>query len=281
MLIVIKFLYFIDGEGGDRMIRILTEDDRDDVLNLVEKKAAENLFIIGDVEVFGFDTDFQKLWGQFDDNGKLKAVLLKFEGNYIPYAEGEYDLEGFSQIINEDPDLQGMSGLKELAEPLLPYIKKQPRNSQSLYYAKCVALKELKNEDQLSHVKLLTIEELEEQIELLKSIPEFDSASITLESKKRVFETKTGRTYICRVDGKIASTASSTAENQSSAMIVAVATKENFKRRGLATDCMIKLCKELLEEGKELCLFYDNPDAGVIYKRLGFEDIGFWNMYRY
>ena len=263
------------------MIRMLTEADRGNILNLVSNKAAENLFIISDIEAFGFHTDFQKLWGQFDQNGKLKAVLLKFEGNYIPYAEGEYDLEGFSNIINEDPDLQGMSGLKELAEPLLPYIKKQPRSSQSLYYAKCVALKELKDEGQLSHVQLLTIEELEEQIELLKSIPEFDSASITLESKKRVFETKTGRTYICRVDGKLVSTASSTAENRSSAMIVAVATKANYKRRGFATDCMMKLCKELLEEGKELCLFYDNPNAGVIYQRLGFENIGFWNMYRY
>lgn len=44
---------------------------------------------------------------------------------------------------------------------------------------------------------------------------------------------------------------------------------------------MLTLCKELLNEGKELCLFYDNLDAGSIYKRIGFEDIGFWMMYTY
>ena len=44
---------------------------------------------------------------------------------------------------------------------------------------------------------------------------------------------------------------------------------------------MVALCEELLGEGKELCLFYDNPDAGTIYKKLGFEDIGFWIMNSY
>ncbi|MGA0633387.1 GNAT family N-acetyltransferase, partial [Bacillus thuringiensis] len=27
-------------------------------------------------------------------------------------------------------------------------------------------------------------------------------------------------------------------------------------------------------------LFYNNPTAGRIYKRLGFKDIGMWTMYR-
>ena len=55
------------------------------------------------------------------------------------------------------------------------------------------------------------------------------------------------------------STASTTAENTLSAMAVGVATLENYKKKGYATKCMLKLCSELLEEEKELCLFYDNP----------------------
>lgn len=66
-----------------------------------------------------------------------------------------------------------------------------------------------------------------------------------------------------------------------SAMVVAVATLENYKKKGNATKCMLKLCNELLLEGKDLCLFYDNPEAGAIYKKIGFKDIGFWMMYTY
>lgn len=77
------------------------------------------------------------------------------------------------------------------------------------------------------------------------------------------------------------STASTTAENSLSAMVVGVATLENYKKKGYATKCMLKLCSDLLHEGKELCFFYDNPTTGVIYKRIGFEDIGVWMMYTY
>ena len=44
---------------------------------------------------------------------------------------------------------------------------------------------------------------------------------------------------------------------------------------------MEKLCADLLSEGKTVCLFYHNPKAGAIYKRLGFADIGMWMLIRY
>lgn len=63
-----------------------------------------------------------------------------------------------------------------------------------------------------------------------------------------------------------------------SAMIVGVATHQAFREQGLASRVMAQLCADLLHEGKSLCLFYDNPHAGVIYKRLGFQDIGSWTI---
>lgn len=263
------------------MIKKLTEKDRSQIMEFVCKKPAENLFIIGDVEAFGFDNEFQTLWGQFNENGELAAVLLKYESNYIPYAEGDYDIDGFARIINSDPNMRELSGLKEVVEKLEPLIQKNKRSINSFYYAKCQKLLETKSSEELSRVEKLTLNEIEENVELLKGVPEFKTSNITVDSKKRMIENKTGRTYFIRIDGEMATTASTTAENSSSAMIIAVATMEKFKRMGLATDCMIKLCMDLLAEGKELCLFYDNPEAGKIYKRLGFQDIGFWNMYRY
>lgn len=263
------------------MIRKLIDEDREMVMNFVLKKPAENLFIIGDIEVYGFDTEFQTLWGQFDNSEELIAVLLKYEGNYIPYTESDINWKEFAAIINNDPNMTELSGLKPIVEKLEPFIVKNMKRKSSFYYAKCQSLKISKSEDELQSVEVLSVEQLEELVALLKTVPEFQHANITVESKKRTIENKTGRTYFIRMHGEMATTASTTAENSSSAMIVAVATKEQYKRKGLATDCIIKLCQDLLKEGKELCLFYDNPDAGKIYKRLGFEDIGFWNVYRY
>lgn len=44
-----------------------------------------NLFQIGDIENYGFDSDIQTVWGNFDENEALTGVLLRYRENYIPY----------------------------------------------------------------------------------------------------------------------------------------------------------------------------------------------------
>ena len=61
-------------------------------------------------------------------------------------------------------------------------------------------------------------------------------------------------------------------------MIIGVATSEKARKRGLASILMSYLMKEYFKKDKYLCLFYDNPKAGTIYKRLGFIDTEMWVM---
>ncbi len=64
-------------------------------------------------------------------------------------------------------------------------------------------------------------------------------------------------------------------------MIVEVATAKEFRRRGYASAILSRMCEDLLLERKILCLFYENPDAGRIYHRRGFRQIGTWKMLRF
>ncbi|MGL5329728.1 MAG: GNAT family N-acetyltransferase, partial [Peptostreptococcaceae bacterium] len=68
-------------------------------------------------------------------------------------------------------------------------------------------------------------------------------------------------------------------ENRRYAMIVGVGTHPNYRSLGLATKCIVKICKELLSENKIPCLFYDNEEAGKLYYKLGFKKIGNWSIY--
>jgi len=263
------------------MIRKLTQNDHEVVMELVGEKPAENLFIIGDIEAYGYESEYQELWGQFNDD-KLIAVLLRYNNNYIPYSEQTYDVKGFAKIINSNPNPIEISGLKHLIDPLRKLINREIKEDREMYYTKCTKLNYEINRDLLQQVTYLQPSEYEENINLLRSIPEFAHGNISVESRKRAEQHKTGRTYIIRnEEGVMVSTASSTAENSQSAMIVSVGTRPGYERRGYATRCMEKLCSDLIAEGKTLCLFYDSPKAGKIYKRLGFEDIGMWTMIRY
>ncbi|MGG0719478.1 GNAT family N-acetyltransferase [Robertmurraya massiliosenegalensis] len=261
------------------MIRRLTIDDHEPCFALLKTAPAENLFIIGDIEAYGYDKDFQKVWGEFNIDGELIAVLLKYENNYIPFAIEEFDAYGFAQIMDKDPDFYMMSGLKEITVKIEPFLRKTLLRKREMYYAKCTNL--LSKKGEVSNVKQAQPSDAEPLVDLLNSIPEFTDSIITVERKRRGLEDGSSRSFYVEEDGKMVSTTSTAAENSMSAMVVGVATLEGYKKKGYATACMVRLCSELLQEGKELCLFYDNPEAGAIYKRIGFEDIGFWMMYTF
>ncbi|GGM32839.1 N-acetyltransferase [Paraliobacillus quinghaiensis] len=261
------------------MIRQLSE--KDDVLaqQLIQQKPAENLFIIGDIEAFGYEQDFQKIWGDFDEKGELRAILLKYEKNYLPFSLGSFDAKGFAEIINNDPNKPMLSGLKDITSQIEPYLKITYKQKREFYYAKCTTSAALPSVD-TSEVKQITLEDVERLGEFLTSVPEFVDMEFSPERKKRNLKQGVTRGYYIEKDGDMVATASTTAENSSSAMVVGVATRKDYKQLGLATKCLTKLCHDLLAEQKQLCLFYDNPQAGKIYKQLGFQDIGYWTMYQ-
>lgn len=82
------------------MILKLNDRHKDIVLNYVGKEPSINLFIIGDIEQYGFDKDFQEVWGSFDEKNNLTGVLLRYNNNFIPYIENlNEDVSEFKKII--------------------------------------------------------------------------------------------------------------------------------------------------------------------------------------
>lgn len=108
------------------MIRKLTEKDRETTLEFVRRQPAENLFIIGDIETYGFNDENQEIWGAFNSWHELSAVLLRFYENFIPYTRdiASFDGEGFAAILNRHRQFKMLSGLQTILEKLFPSIEK-------------------------------------------------------------------------------------------------------------------------------------------------------------
>lgn len=155
----------------------------------------------------------------------------------------------------------------------------QFRNEKHMFFAE---MKEMAQEirDTLSAsyiIKAASVHDVEAICSLTDTIEEFQSSREGSRTNlHKTLESGTGRTYYIERDGQVIVTASTSAENSMSAMIIGVATHHSYRCQGLASRVVAALCADLLSEGKSLCLFYDNPKAGIIYKRLGFRDIGSW-----
>jgi uncharacterized protein len=265
-------------KGEFDVIRKLTDHDHEQVLTFLSEEPSINLFIIGDLESFGYSSEFQEIWAEFDEQNTIKVVLLRFHQSFIPYAKGEFDPSGFVSIMKKYSQPILLSGKSDIVEKFESFDDLQLGKKQVTYFAECRTDEFLSPNDVV--YKEATIEDVEHIIELRESIDEFHIRSDARELLIQSMESNTSRTYFTTENGIITSCVSTAAENSMSAMIVGVCTRKEYRRKGLATSIMQNLFKDVLNEGKTLCLFYDNPEAGRIYKRLGFKDIGMWTMHR-
>ncbi|MDM5316870.1 GNAT family N-acetyltransferase [Fictibacillus sp. b24] len=246
------------------------------VMDYLSAEPALNLFIIADIENFGYETEFQEIWADVGEDGAITGILLRYMGNYLPYAKGTINAEAFSEIINKDHNYEMLSGKKEITEQFRPYVAFE--RTKETYFAELRDAQFLNKSSSRENIRQAELSDVDSIMDLRHLIKEFDIRPTAKQSLEQALTTKTGRTYFIKDIDKMVSCASSTAENSLSAMIVGVCSHPDKRNQGLASLCMEALCQDILAEGKAVCLFYDNPKAGSIYKRLGFKDIGFWSM---
>jgi predicted GNAT family acetyltransferase len=261
------------------MIRLLEEKDRSDVLEYLYQESSYNIFPIGDIEAFGFDTDFQRVYAEFDEEGNYLSILLRYRENTIYYADTVRFNKEYLEIFKKDPFLffSGKSELMDLISPYLDGYKKQ-----RMYFCEAKELKSL-SVPRVDIKRLKTREDAYKLHGLMSGVEEFVSFQQDKEEyvDAKMKSMEMGITLFIEEDGKVVSSVATTAETTKSAMVVSVATKEEARNKGYASALMVELMKEyFINKNKELCLFYDNPSAGKIYHRLGFETIGTWDMYK-
>ncbi|KMQ03175.1 GNAT family N-acetyltransferase [Bacillus cereus] len=261
------------------MMRKLTKKDHEQVFAYLKEEAALNLFIIGDIEAFGYDTDFQELWGVFKENGTLKSILLRFHEAFIPYSKEDFVTLDYEALLSAYKPLK-LSGKSTIVEQFETAPSLQLGVKNEMYFCECLNDNNLPSTPIHETIKLASLDDIERIMKLRSDIAEFPTTNESEKILRQAIETNTGRTYYIEKDGAIIASASSSAENSLSAMVVGVCTHPNYRGSGYASLILQKMIQDFTKEGRALCLFYNNPAAGRIYKRLGFKDIGMWTMYR-
>jgi len=259
------------------MIRKLKETDRLNVLEYLYESPSLNIFIIGDIEAFGFEQSFQTLYGQFDELNNYVSVLMFYRENVVFYSHiDHFDTKWLPIFKNHD--FIFFSGRKALLDLIYPHFTNF--EYKELYFAEARELKENIITNNFSIKKVESIEDATILYSLLESIVEFgvEKQGIDYFVEGKMSSLNMGVTYYITEDDIAISTVATTAETTKNAMIVAVATHSSARKRGLASYLMTYLMKEYFAKNKYLCLFYDNPKAGAIYKRLGFIDTEKWVM---
>lgn len=261
------------------MNRKLTENDRETTLNFLYEEPSFNLFIIGDILNTGFNSDFMEMWGQYDEVGSLTAVLLRYFNNFIPYYKPWYkgDLQYFKDIIVSCDKKKLISGKSEIVDRFTDILKEHKLKRD--YFCELRDKSKLVADSGDMVIKKASAGDAGRISDFIECIEELGSTGENREMLAAAIESGAGRYYYIEDEyGNIASVAGTSAETRFSAMVVSVATRKDLRKRGLAVKCVSRLCLETLKDCKNICLFYDNPEAGKVYHGIGFETIGNWTM---
>lgn len=270
--------------------RRLTEADRARVLDYISKEPEVTTFILGDIEQFGL-TDPVCVFALVNDDGSWDSIVVKFYTNFVCYSQHDhFDVLSMATLIKEEASqlyYGSINGPHDIIAALAPYF-----DNLSLISSHLARLDKLKS-DQVapapegSVIRRLVEDDYDEYFALLASTDEYhelyrDDHSIELAKKQKRADAAHGCvSYGVFYKGKLVSVASTSANNSKSAMIVGVCTHKDRRNFGLATAVVAQLCQDELTAGKRfLTLFYDNPTAGHIYERIGFESVAQYAMLR-
>ncbi|MGH0054236.1 MAG: GNAT family N-acetyltransferase [Sphaerochaetaceae bacterium] len=259
----------------------LTNKDIPAVRKYISAEKEMNLFIEGDIEQYGLETETVTLYAFGKD---WDCLLLKYYSNFMITSTKEtYDARQVAEFL-KGQNMQCLSADELLLKQIQPYFPFAEIHGTFLCRLERESFQKLPA--QAISVSKLTREHAQMVVDLYKQIEEFARPYIEKEAEK-LEETRSnfdngGNGYGIFKNGMLVATAYTTASTKDGAMIVGVATHPSWRNQGLASTVMNELCTNEFAQGRSfLCLFYSSPTAGALYHRLGFETIGRWGMLKF
>jgi len=266
------------------MIYHVSKKEEKEFLSYIGKDNPWTIFFYGDYFNYGLETKKARFFIS-KEQGKIDFTFLVYRNTLISFysQSSNYDKKAAQDFLVEQK-VSALSGKESQIKPFLANLPDKkldsltlailPRNQELKKYVLPEGYRIKKIQDENDFKKL---------VDLLNFIDEFKKEDPN--SKKTVSSleenAKKGMTFLAVFNSKneIVSSASSSADNDVSAMIVSVCTKIGYRNKNLATCLVTYLAQDEFQKGKEyLALFFDNPLAAKIYHKIGFTDFGKYAM---
>lgn len=253
-----------------------TEQDKKMLLDYCNDEPSINLFIVGDIELYGFDSEFQDVWYQMD-NGEVKGIILKYHDNFILYSKDQLNFEEIIEILGKyQPPI--ISGKASIMNRLYELVKDH-------YTKRVMNFAELISDEKLTvnidDVKIARVADARDiaikygDIDTFRHLYSDDVNEREKQIANRISSLEGIHMFI-KINDDIISHGNTAAETETAGMIGGVFTVEDFQRRGYAKKVVTALSKNLINRKKRACLFYSSEASEKLFKQLGFKDIDQW-----
>lgn len=270
--------------AADGVVRRLTVADEGDLLALLAEDRGYGLFIASNLRSYGFGTANVRYWGQYDDAGALRGVMMAAGHNACLFAPPGADLRRLSATAGDD--LRALMGRADLLASPAALPRWRSAQMEAHRFA------DLPRERWQPAARTVPA-----GFAVRRATPDDVPALATLYADADGFAPtppiRLRATWHARVThfrvflaedaaGAALCAAGTSAETERAAMIGAVWTAPAARGRGLATAVVAALAANLLRGGLRPHLFYlaHNDAAARVYARIGFRVTGDWRIWQ-
>lgn len=260
-------------------VRLLTQDDHHDIINLFGDKIGDYYFIVDEIIRNKFNSDNLKVYGEYDDH-ELVSILLNNYNNVTYYSSIERNVNSYIELLSS-LEFSKITGISDLVEKFIPYVKVAEDAKSYMGVVKGIKVKRKYSGLNINLIK--SKDEIGKLYELFRITKEYQG--ILADEKDNYVESvynaiKNGKDRIvCLYEGnKMVASCATTREDRNSAIVVGVVTNPYFRGKGYGTEVLISLLEQLLDEGIYPYLFYNNPKARSVYKNLGMKEVSEWRV---
>lgn len=261
------------------MLRLAREEDKVPMLSILRGDPARAMFIIGDIEQNGLQTDYQTTWIEEVD-GEYLAVYLKYHMNFVFYLISKHFDPKHLVLLLAATKCENINAVKSHFDQVIGLLGSSV-TLRSMYFCACSSLVQ---RPETMDVRKADARDAANIARSLQRIAEFNLETLTVEEREERIQTRYGegktRGYLLEIDGEVVAYANTAVETGSSAMVASVFCLPAYRGRGYAKQVVWALSDDLLKNGLLPCLFYDNPSAGRIYHALGYQTFDIWMLGR-
>lgn len=215
---------------------------------------------------YSTDFDFMKFWTQYDDDGRITAAISRIDGDATLCAENA-DFEELSEFLN-------IVGFRTVQCEKFAAERLTDEPFEWGYVVRCDSV------GNYNEAKLKKVFELREIYDIIK--PENltgvgDYLPWLSDTTYRVNRgAAEGRIAMC--GGENAGCAMVLFRTDKAALLGAVATRPQFRGRGLARSLVLDLAEMELAEGRHVELLCKSGSIVEFYKSIGFRAVNEWGL---
>ncbi len=265
------------------MIQKLEQKDAEKLKEYLSKDAVPNLFFRANIENYGLEGDKVEAFAniQEQNNDEWDFVLLRYFSIVLIYSQNEnYSTQEASLLINSFEKVDTIGGKHSVVEKLKNNFPAFTFRPTSLL--RCTSETLVKSNVQNANSQLIYSElpanKGDDLVDFYFTIAEFEKNYKGQEEgyRQRTNENlhKDSNAYIFSDNETIVASAMAGAQCSIGTMLLGVATNPNYRKKGLATILVTKACSDQFDKGKDfVALFFDNPEAASLYKKIGFEEV--------